>query len=119
MHDQDTAPNISRGAYGDSITSLSLLAGVMTALFTRERTGIGQQVEVSLYNTAAWVLGFDITGCLVTGKDAPRPQRKSMANPIRNHYPHQGQPMDYAGNDQRADLLAGILQGNRPSGAAE
>jgi crotonobetainyl-CoA:carnitine CoA-transferase CaiB-like acyl-CoA transferase len=63
------------------------LAGVMTALFTRERTGIGQQVEVSLYNTATWVLGFDITGCLVTGKDAPRPQRKSMANPIRNHYP--------------------------------
>ena len=87
MHDPDTAPNVSRGAYGDSITSLSLLAGVMTALFTRERTGIGQQVEVSLYNTAAWVLGFDITGCLVTGKDAPRPQRKSMANPIWNHYP--------------------------------
>jgi crotonobetainyl-CoA:carnitine CoA-transferase CaiB-like acyl-CoA transferase len=87
MHDPETAPNISRGAYGDSITSLSLLAGVMTALFARERTGIGQQVEVSLYNTATWVLGFDITGCLVTGKDAPRPQRKSMANPIRNHYP--------------------------------
>jgi formyl-CoA transferase len=87
MHDPETAPNISRGAYGDSITSLSLLAGVMTALFARERTGIGQQVEVSLYNTATWVLGFDITGCLVTGKDAPRPHRKSMANPIRNHYP--------------------------------
>jgi crotonobetainyl-CoA:carnitine CoA-transferase CaiB-like acyl-CoA transferase len=87
MHDPDTAPNISRGAYGDSISSLSLLAGVMTALFARERTGIGQQVEVSLYNTATWVLGFDITGCLVTGKDAPRPSRKSMANPIRNHYP--------------------------------
>jgi crotonobetainyl-CoA:carnitine CoA-transferase CaiB-like acyl-CoA transferase len=44
-------------------------------------------VEVSLYNTATWVLGFDITGCLITGKDAPRPHRKSMANPIRNHYP--------------------------------
>jgi crotonobetainyl-CoA:carnitine CoA-transferase CaiB-like acyl-CoA transferase len=87
MHDPETAPNISRGGYGDSITSLSLLAGVMTALFARERTGIGQQVEVSLYNTATWVLGFDITGCLVTGKDAPRPHRKSMANPIRNHYP--------------------------------
>jgi crotonobetainyl-CoA:carnitine CoA-transferase CaiB-like acyl-CoA transferase len=87
MHDLDQAPNISRGAYGDSITSLNLLAGVMTALFVRERTGIGQQVEVSLYNTAAWVLGFDITGCLATGKDATRPQRKTMANPIRNHYP--------------------------------
>jgi formyl-CoA transferase len=87
MHDTDSAPNVSRGAYGDSITSLSFLSGVMTALFVRERTGIGQRVEVSLYNTGTWVLGFDITGCLITGRDAMRPQRKSMTNPIRNHYP--------------------------------
>jgi len=87
MHDLDSAPNVSRAAYGDSITSLSLLAGVMSALFIRERTGVAQQVEVSLYNTATWVLGADITGCLITGKDAMRPQRKSMGNPIRNHYP--------------------------------
>jgi len=87
MHDSDAAPNISRPAYGDSIASLGLLAGIMTALFTRERTGIGQQVEVSLYNTATWVLGFDIAGCLVTGKDSPRPHRRSISNPIRNHYP--------------------------------
>jgi len=87
MHDLDAAPNVSRAAYGDSITSISLLAGVLGALFIRERTGIGQQVEVSLYNTATWVLGADITGCLITGKDAMRPQRKSMGNPIRNHYP--------------------------------
>ena len=62
MHDFDSAPNISRSAYGDSITSLSLLAGVLNALFIRERTGIAQSVEVSLYNTATWVLGLDITG---------------------------------------------------------
>lgn len=87
MHDLNAAPNISRSGYGDSITSLSLLAGVMSALFIRERTGVAQQVEVSLYNTATWVLGADISGCLVTGKDATRPQRKTMGNPIRNHYP--------------------------------
>ncbi len=87
MHDFDSAPNISRSAYGDSITSLSLLAGVMTALFTRERIGVGQQIEVSLYNTATWVLGADISGCLINGKDAVRPQRKTMSNPIRNVYP--------------------------------
>jgi formyl-CoA transferase len=86
MHDIDNAPNISRPGYGDSITSLSLLAGIMTALFVRERTGIGQEVEVSLYHTATWVLGCDISGCLITGEDAIRPQRKSMGNPIRNVY---------------------------------
>ena len=87
MHDEESAPNISRPAYGDSITSISLLAGVMTALFARERTGLGQEVEVSLFNTATWVLGFDISGCLITGEDALRPQRRTMANPIRNIYP--------------------------------
>jgi crotonobetainyl-CoA:carnitine CoA-transferase CaiB-like acyl-CoA transferase len=86
MHDIDNAPNISRPGYGDSITSLSLLAGIMTALFVRERTGVGQEVEVSLYNTATWVLGCDMSGCLITGEDAVRPQRKSMGNPIRNVY---------------------------------
>jgi crotonobetainyl-CoA:carnitine CoA-transferase CaiB-like acyl-CoA transferase len=87
MHDVNSAPNISRPGYGDSVTSLSLLAGVMTALYIRERTGIGQEVEVSLFNTATWVLGYDMSGCLVTGEDAIRPQRQTMANPIRNVYP--------------------------------
>jgi crotonobetainyl-CoA:carnitine CoA-transferase CaiB-like acyl-CoA transferase len=87
MHDLDSAPNISRSGYGDSITSLSLLAGIVTALLVRERTGIAQQVEISLYNTGMWVLGADISGCLITGKEALRPQRRTMGNPIRNHYP--------------------------------
>jgi crotonobetainyl-CoA:carnitine CoA-transferase CaiB-like acyl-CoA transferase len=86
MHDVKSAPNISRPGYGDSITSLSLLAGIMTALFIRERTGVAQEVEVSLFNTATWVLGFDISGCLITGQDAKRPRRETMGNPIRNIY---------------------------------
>jgi crotonobetainyl-CoA:carnitine CoA-transferase CaiB-like acyl-CoA transferase len=87
LHDADSAPNISRPAYGDSITSLSLLAGVMTALFIRDRTGVGQEVDVSLFKTASWVLGYDINGCLITGEDAMRPQRKTIGNPLRNLYP--------------------------------
>ncbi len=87
MHEADSAPNISRPAYGDSITSQSLLAGVMTALFIRERTGLGQEVEVSLFNTATFALGTDITGCLISGEDSVRPSRRTMGNPIRNIYP--------------------------------
>jgi crotonobetainyl-CoA:carnitine CoA-transferase CaiB-like acyl-CoA transferase len=87
MREPGGAPNISRPMYGDSITSLSLLAGVMAALFIRERTGLGQEVDVSLFNTAVWVLGADITGCLVSEEDAVRPTRQRMANPIRNIYP--------------------------------
>lgn len=86
MHDVGVAPNISRPGYGDSITALSLLAGIMAALYIREKTGVAQELEISLYNTACWVLGFDISGCLITGEDAVRPQRKTMGNPIRNVY---------------------------------
>ena len=89
MHEQERAPNISRPAYGDSITSQSLLAGVMAALYVRERTGRGQEVEVSLYNSAIFALGTDITGCLISGEDAVRPSQKTLSNPIRNIYPTQ------------------------------
>ncbi len=87
MHEPGNPPNISRPAYGDSITSQSLLAGVMAALFVRERSGVGQEVEVSLFNTAAFALGTDITGCLISGEDSVRPSQKTMGNPIRNIYP--------------------------------
>jgi len=87
MHEPESAPNISRPASGDSVTSQSLLAGVMAALFMRERTGEGQEVEVSLYNTATFVLGACVSGCLVTGEDSVRPHRRTMGNPIRNIYP--------------------------------
>ena len=87
MHEPDSAPNISRPAYGDSITSQSLLAGVLAALFIRERTGEGQEVEVSLYNSAIFALGTDLTGCLISGEDSVRPTRQTMSNPIRNIYP--------------------------------
>jgi len=87
LRETEGPPQISRFGYGDHITALSLLAGVMTALYLRERTGEGQEVHVSLYNTATWVLGSDISGVLATGEDALRPQRRSMANPLRNVYP--------------------------------
>jgi formyl-CoA transferase len=87
MREPDGAPHISRPAYGDSITSQSLLAGVMAALFIRERTGEGQEVEVSLYNSAIFALGTDLSGCLISGEDSVRPTRKTMSNPIRNIYP--------------------------------
>lgn len=87
MHEPDSAPNISRPAYGDSITSQSLLAGVMAALFIRERTGESQEVEVSLYNSAIFALGTDLSGCLISGEDSVRPTRRTMPNPIRNIYP--------------------------------
>jgi crotonobetainyl-CoA:carnitine CoA-transferase CaiB-like acyl-CoA transferase len=44
MHEADSFPNISRPAYGDSVSSLCLLAGLLGALLIRERTGVAQEV---------------------------------------------------------------------------
>ena len=41
---------------GDSITGGMLYGGIMTALFNRERTGEGEYVTASLYNTGIWTL---------------------------------------------------------------
>ncbi len=83
----DASPPVSRPAYGDSTTSISLLAGILAALYVRERTGEGQEVAVSLYNTGLWSMGFDLSACLATGGDSEPVERRSVINPIRNHYP--------------------------------
>jgi crotonobetainyl-CoA:carnitine CoA-transferase CaiB-like acyl-CoA transferase len=87
LHEADDPPPVSRPAYGDSTSAIHLLAGIMAALYIRERTGQGQEVSVSLFNSGIWSLGFDISGCLATGADLDPPRRCTVINPIRNHYP--------------------------------
>jgi crotonobetainyl-CoA:carnitine CoA-transferase CaiB-like acyl-CoA transferase len=86
-HEDDDPPPVSRPAYGDSTTAIHLLAGIMAALYIRERTGQGQEVCTSLFNAGIWSLGFDISGCLTMGVDAEPTRRRKVFNPIRNHYP--------------------------------
>ena len=82
-------PAMSRPAMGDNTTGLACFAGIMVALYMRERTGIGQEVDVSLYNTGVWVLSVDVQGALTTGDAVQQERRKAAANPLRNHYKTQ------------------------------
>jgi crotonobetainyl-CoA:carnitine CoA-transferase CaiB-like acyl-CoA transferase len=63
-------------AYADFITAMTLAYGIMTALFIREKTGIAQTVDASLYNSVVYALANDIGGSLVTGEDRQSTQRK-------------------------------------------
>ena len=65
----DGKPGGFRPAFGDNAAGMSLFAGVMTALFIRERTGIGQEVDISLFFTGVSQISFDVAGALVTGRD--------------------------------------------------
>ena len=43
------------GGIGDSIVSANVVSGVMTALYAREKTGVGTFLTASLYQSAIWV----------------------------------------------------------------
>ena len=58
-----------RPTMGDTITGLALTTGVMQALYVREKTGVGQAVNVSLFHTGLYQMSFDVSGALITGKD--------------------------------------------------
>ncbi len=62
----------------DLSTGLMAAYGVMNALFHRERTGRGQMVEVSLFETALTLLSYHAVGYLIAGRV---PQREGSAHP--------------------------------------
>lgn len=82
VKEPDRAPIFQRGAMGDHIASIATACGIITALFHRERTGIGQEVDVSLLGTGCWVLAFDIMAALVTGCYAPPRKREEMLSMV-------------------------------------
>jgi formyl-CoA transferase len=86
LREPDAAPVFPRGGLGDHTTSIALACGIVTALFARERTGIGQEVDVSLFNTGVWVLGVDVSCALATGEYPPlrkRNETPAMTNVYR------------------------------------
>jgi len=61
-------PN-SRAAFGDNVAGLAVAFGVMTALYARDRLGVGQEVDTSLLFTGLYQLTFDTAAALATGQD--------------------------------------------------
>lgn len=82
-------PPIFRSAFGDHVAALALAYGVMMALFVREKTGVGQELDLSLFHMGIYVNSFDIAGALVTGRDYEdwRPKsREDAPNALVNVY---------------------------------
>lgn len=75
-----------RGGFGDHITSLAAVAGVLAALLARERTGRGNVVDASLLRVATWCLGWDVAVQERFGKVAPTLDRAKQMNPLVNCY---------------------------------
>src|SRR5207247_1310870 len=60
-----------RPAFGDFIGGMCIAGGVAAALFRREKTGQGIELDVSLLGTALWVLSPDIVAALMYGVMLP------------------------------------------------
>ena len=73
-------------AFGDRTTALTFAYGIMTALFIRERTGLGQEVYTSLQQTGIFVNAYDVCASLATGRDRQNRDRRDLANVLLNSY---------------------------------
>ena len=58
-----------RPAFGDVVAGLALAYGIVTALYAKDKYGIGQEVQTSLFETAIYQLTFDMAAALATRKD--------------------------------------------------
>ena len=84
--EEGAAPPMQRPGMGDHTTAVVIACGVLTALYERERSGRGQEINFSLLNSGLWVLATDIQMALVTGASLPRHNREAPPNPIWNTY---------------------------------
>jgi len=78
-------PNI-RGGFGDHVTAITTVSGILAALFERERSGRGRVVETSLLRTGVYCLGWDLGIQLVFGKTRAPVPRGEVETPLINCY---------------------------------
>ena len=85
--ERGTPPAFQRPAMGDHMTTGYLAAGIIAALYARDRQGgMGQRVDISLMGTGMWVADWQMQATLLTDQDAERVSQKELPNPMFNVY---------------------------------
>ncbi|MFB7186009.1 CaiB/BaiF CoA transferase family protein [Streptomyces sp. NPDC056178] len=83
---RDAPPAMNIFGSGDHATAVTLFAGIMTALYRREKTGQGARVTASLLAEGVWAAGMWLQAILVGAKN-PRPvDRIHPPNALANMY---------------------------------
>jgi crotonobetainyl-CoA:carnitine CoA-transferase CaiB-like acyl-CoA transferase len=78
---------MARPAQGDHCTGLALAGAILAALRMVERTGEGQVVETSLYETAVWSQASDYATTAIDKAPVRQRARQEMLLPTANRYP--------------------------------
>jgi crotonobetainyl-CoA:carnitine CoA-transferase CaiB-like acyl-CoA transferase len=76
-----------RPAFGDFTGGMFLAGGIAGALFHRERTGEGIDVDVSLLGEAVWMISPDIVAAMTYGFELPKGGAGGTPNPLVANYP--------------------------------
>lgn len=78
---------MARPAQGDHTTGLALFGSIMAALRMAEKTGQGQAVETSLYETAVWTQATDYATTANDAAPVRQRARDELFLPTANRYP--------------------------------
>ena len=77
----------ARPAQGDHTTGLAMVNAILSALRLAERTGQGQAVETSLYETAVWTQASDYAVTAMDRAPVRRRERKNLLTITANRFP--------------------------------
>jgi formyl-CoA transferase len=75
---QDGAPHKVGAAIGDLVSGLYAIQGILAALYAARTTGVGQHVDISMYEAVASLLTFNAGIYFATGEP---PRRRGNAHP--------------------------------------
>lgn len=84
MQEKGTSPSNTVAALGDHYAGVQLAGGIAAALYNRMRTGKGERVTTSLFQTAIYGMGIMITTAQY-GNKMPI-SRKKPNSPVANFY---------------------------------
>ncbi|MBT4266889.1 MAG: CoA transferase [Deltaproteobacteria bacterium] len=86
LKSKEGVPPQSPYGVGDTLTGLALAWGIAIALYVREQTGVGQEVDTSLFQAGVFAGNLDITGALLTGQDRQPVEPQEQGNALMNWY---------------------------------
>jgi formyl-CoA transferase len=84
--DAATAPSRSMPGMGDFPSATGMYAAIVTALYRREKTGLGGVVRSSLLQNGLWANGCAVQTRLFGEDIKHRPTREQAPNALANHY---------------------------------
>jgi crotonobetainyl-CoA:carnitine CoA-transferase CaiB-like acyl-CoA transferase len=82
----DVEPFTCRPGFGDHVTALATLSGVLAALHERSQTGKGRLVEASLIRAGVYALGWDASIHLRYGEATTALARKDRPSAIAGYF---------------------------------